>query len=122
MPATFYNLLHFLGIFLLVTGLAGVAFHAANGGTKGNSKTRRLASTLHGLGAVLILVSGFGSLAKLGIMSSLPGWAWAKIVVWLVLGGLIVLPYRRPQQAGLVAVLVPLLAFLAAYLAIYKPF
>jgi hypothetical protein len=122
MPINLYYLLHFLGIFLLVTGLAGVSIYAANGGTKQTSQTRRLTGILHGVGALLVLVGGFGLLAKLEATSGLPGWVVAKLVIWLLLGGAIMLPYWRPTTGRVVAVVVPLLAFVAAWLALYKPF
>ena len=122
MSEAFYTLLHLFGIFLMIAGLAGAAIHAANGGTKHGSKTRSLTGMLHGIGALLALVGGFGLLAKRGITWPLPGWAWFKLVIWLVLGGLIVLPYRQPGRARVIAIVVPLLALLAGYLALYKPF
>jgi hypothetical protein len=122
MSAQFYNLLHLFGIFLLLTALAGVSIYAANGGSRQTSQTRRLSAILHGVGALLILVSGFGMLAKLGGTSGLPGWVVAKLVIWLLLGGLIMLPYHKPGSGRIVALAVPLLALIAAWLALYKPF
>lgn len=118
-----YNLLHLLGVFLLVSAVSGVSYHVANGGTKANSKTRRFAAILHGVGALIILVAGFGMLARLGIVQGgLPGWIWAKLVVWVLLGALIALPYRFPEAAKTMALIAPLLAAVAAYFAIFKPF
>lgn len=122
MSQTFYLLVHLLGIFLLLTGLAGVSVHAANGGTKQNSRTRKLTAILHGVGAFLVLLGGFGMLARLGITGAFPGWVWAKLVIWLLLGGAVVLPYRRPDFARIAIVLIPLLCLVAAWLAVYKPF
>ncbi len=122
MSQTFYLLLHLLGLVLLIAGLAGVSIHAANGGTKSGSNTRGLTAAMHGLGAFLLLLGGFGMLAKMGIMSDLPGWVWAKLVIWLLLGGAIVLPYRKPRSARLALGLVLLLVAAAAWLALYKPF
>lgn len=118
-----YNLLHLLGVFLLVSAVSGVSYHVANGGTKNSNRTRKIAGALHGLGALIILVAGFGMLARLGIVQGgLPGWIWAKLVIWLLLGALIALPYRFPDAAKGLALLAPLLATLAAYFAIFKPF
>lgn len=122
MSHSFYNLVHLLGIFLLITGLAGMSIHAANGGTRQRSMTRRFTAILHGLGAFLILLGGFGMLARLGITSGLPGWIWAKLFIWILLGAAAVLPYRYPNLARPLAVGVPILALVAAWLAIYKPF
>ena len=117
-----YKIVHLLGIFLLIVALGGISIHAANGGTRSESTTRRLTAILHGLGALIILVSGFGLLARLGITGGLPAWIWAKLVIWLLLSAAIALPYRRPDWGKPLAVILPLLAVLAAYFALFKPF
>lgn len=123
MPYEVYKVFHLLGILLLFVALGGVALHAWNGGTKQGNQGRRATSVMHGLGLFLILLAGFGMLARLGIIQGgMPGWAWAKLVVWLVVGGLFLMPYRRPNLAKPVFILLPLLGALAAVLAIYKPF
>ena len=123
MPYEAYKVLHLLGILLLFVALGGVALHAWNGGTKHDNQGRKAAAAMHGLGLFLILLAGFGMLARLGIMQGgLPGWVWAKLVLWLLVGGLFLMPYRRPGSAKPVFLLLPLLGALAAVLAIYKPF
>ncbi len=67
----FYNVVHILGIILLMSSLGGVALHAMNGGTSANNRSRRFTATLHGLGAACILVGGFGMLAR-WLMLGLP--------------------------------------------------
>jgi uncharacterized membrane protein SirB2 len=118
---TVYKVLHLLGIMLTITALGGLALHAANGGTRAESRTRGLATAVHGTGLLLVLVAGFGMLARLGASVS-SGWVLVKLVIWLVLGVAAVLPYRRPQAARLLFVAVPLLAALAGIVALTKPF
>ncbi len=123
MSYSFYNLLHIFGIALLVISIGGVCVHAASGGAKETNAVRRLILVMHGLGALLVLVAGFGMLARLdGQESGFPLWIWPKLLIWLVLAGIIVVPYRKATAAKTVVVLVPILVLLSAYFAIYKPF
>jgi hypothetical protein len=46
---------------------------------------------------------------------------WLKLILWLVLGGIVVLIRRAPQLAPTLWVVLPLLGAAAAYLALYKP-
>lgn len=50
-----------------------------------------------------------------------PPWAWAKLVIWLLFGAALTLPYRNTSLARALVVALPLLAALASYLAMYKP-
>lgn len=117
----FYELIHLVGIAMLFVAIGGVAVHAANGGTKTNTSTRGLVGATFGVGALLIFVSGFGMMARTGIMSSMPSWVIVKIMIWLLLGGVVLLPYRKPALARPFVLLLPLLAGLAGYMAVYKP-
>lgn len=119
-----YKVLHLLGIFLLFVALAGVSLHAANGLARADNRLRRVVSIMHGVGLLLILVGGFGMLARLGAAASASGEGWVigKLVIWFIAGGLLVLPYKKPARAPLIFVLLPLLGVAAAILAIYKPF
>ena len=122
-PYVAYKLIHLFGIFLTVVSLGGAAIHAANAGTRQASLTRGLVSAGHGIGLFLILVGGFGMLARLELVSGgLPGWVWVKLVIWVSMGALMVLPYRRPQLARAVFLAVPTLGLIAALLALTKPF
>jgi hypothetical protein len=119
----FYNLVHIVGLLLLVAGLAGMAL-AADPPPAGAAAPRpRSALVFHGLGAFLILLGGFGMLARMGIAhgASWPGWIWVKVGVWVVLGAAAFLPYRFPGTAKPLFLLVPVLGGVAAYMAIYKP-
>lgn len=118
---TVYKALHLVGIMLTVAALAGMAVHAANGGTRAESRTRALATALHGTGLLLVLVAGFGMLARLG-GSAASGWVLVKLAIWLTLGAAAMVPYRRPLLARAVFLAAPLLAALAGIVALTKPF
>jgi len=123
-PRDFYEILHIVGIAMLFVAIGGVSVHAANGGTKGTSSTRPLVGSVHGLGSLLILVGGFGMLARMGFQhgGGFPGWIIGKMIIWLILSAIVLLPYRRPTLARPFLLLLPLLAGVAVYLALYKPF
>jgi hypothetical protein len=46
----------------------------------------------------------------------------ARLAVWLLLGAVMVLVYRRPQSARGVFLALPILGLVAALLALTKPF
>ena len=120
----FYEIVHILGIALMFVAIGGVAVHAANGGTKAESATRKLVSIGHGLGALLVLVGGFGMLARIGMQhgAGFPAWLWAKIGIWVVLSAVVLIPFGKPAFARPFFVLLPLRAGVAVYMAVYKPF
>jgi uncharacterized membrane protein len=117
-----YKLLHLAGILFVFVSVGGLAVHAANGGTRASNALRKLIAGMHGIGLLVVLVAGFGMLAKLGIMGQIPGWVWAKLVIWLLLGAMVIVPYKKPSWGPALLVVLPLLGVLAAYLALYKPF
>ena len=120
MSVFFYKVLHIFGVFFLATALGGLVLHHLNGGSREDNKSRALIGATHGLALVILLVSGFGMLHKYGY--GFPAWAIAKIVIWLVLGGLIALVPRFPHLGRVFWFLAPILGGVAGWLAIYKPF
>ena len=122
-PYASYKLVHLFGIILTFVMLGAITLHAATGAAKSTNPLRRSVTALHGVGAFLILLGGFGMLARLGVMhsSGFPGWLWVKIGVWVVVAALVILPYRKPSLARPLLFVLPLLGVLAAYMAIYKP-
>jgi hypothetical protein len=122
MSYNFYKILHIAAVLGVFASLGAVAFHALNGGSRLGSTGRGLVAALHGGGLLLALVAGFGLLARLDLAPAWPGWVWAKLAIWLVVGGLAAVPYRRPDLARPVLLLLPLLGLAAAWLAIAKPF
>ena len=119
----FYNVVHIVGIVLLAVALGGVAVRAADGGAFTRPGMRRFVAVLHGTGALLVLVGGFGMLARLGVMhgGGFPGWIWVKLCIWGTLAASMVIAYRRPSLGTPLLIAIPVLVGLAAYMAIYKP-
>lgn len=113
-----YNVAHVLGAFLLMTGLGALAVYAL-AGYGANAGASKLAAMAHGIGLLLILVAGFGQLARLG--TGFSGWVWAKIVIWLLLGAAGFLMRRSPRLASLMLLLAPLLGGVAVWLGVFKP-
>ncbi len=107
MSYTFYKLLHFSGIFLVLVSLGAIASHRLQGGTKANFKNRPLFMALHGVGLLLAFVAGFGLIAK-GGFSFGSGWIYVKMACWLILGAYPVIFYKQKQDSK-----IPFLGLLA---------
>lgn len=116
-----YKNIHLLGVFMVLMSLGGLILHYINGGSKEHAWQKPVAIT-HGIGLVLILLGGFGMLARLNISWPWQGWVIGKIIIWLVFGALIVIISRQPKLAKSLWWVTILLGTLAAYLALNKPF
>lgn len=117
----FYKVLHLVSIMALYLALGAMIFHMMSGGSKKFPKKKFLMIT-HGVALFFILLAGFGLLARLSIVQMpWPLWVWLKLAVWLSLGGITTLIYRKPKIAATLWVITFVLGGLAAYLANYKP-
>ncbi len=122
-PYETYKVLHILGVLLAFSTLGGLTLTVANGATKATSSVRRLIGITHGVATFVILLGGFGALARLGVMhGNLPGWVLVKLACWAVLAVLVAIPYRRPELARPIFWFLPVLGGIAVVMAIYKPF
>lgn len=116
MPHSFYLLMHLTGLVLLTLSLGGMLMHRQIGA----GDRPKLLSVFHGVGLFLILVAGFGMLARLGIMWPWPGWIYVKVILFLILGGFPALSKRfDPGMGWWIAIL---LILLAAWTGVMKPF
>lgn len=120
MSFEFYKIMHLLGIYMLFFGFGGVLLLAYSGhGFSGRKKL--LAFISHGLGLLLMLISGFGMAARLGYMGALPTWIYYKLAIWLLLGVVISVLKRKGTIGWPLFVLLLGLGVSSAYLGIFKP-
>jgi hypothetical protein len=110
-----YRLVHFAGLFLLFLSFGGLLVHVRNGGDRAGNASRAFVAAGHGVGLFLMLLGGFGMLARLGLTAGLPGWIHVKLTLWALLAAAIALPYRFPRLATALWFVLPVLALFAAY-------
>ena len=116
---TTYKVVHLLGIFLTLCGIGGLWVLAVTSSPTADRSPRRLLLATHGIALLLVLVGGFGMLARLGITGAWPLWIWIKMAVWLALAALPVLLRRSAARAQPLYYLAPILAAIAAWAAIF---
>lgn len=134
MTFVFYKVLHFIGIITLFVGFGALIANVAAGKQKGTHE-RRTSALLHGIGLLLVLLGGFGmaAKAKLGVVAAseeaveaasqgLPGWFWAKVAVWVVLGGITALISKKAKLGKLWLAVILVLGAIASYLGVAQPF
>lgn len=108
-----YKVAHLLGLLLLSLGLGALLSGPKDAKPK-------IGMAMHGIGLLLLLVAGFGALAKLNIEIT-ASWVLCKLLIWCVFGAM---PFfmNKPFFPRLLAwVLVVALAGSAAYLGVIKP-
>ena len=120
MPIEIYKVIHVVGISLLFFGFGAVVIqNLLSTNTKG--LPRMIGFITHGLGLLLLIVSGFGMTAKLGIMMELPLWVKIKVALWVWAGLLITLAKRRAKWGWLTVAILISVAAIAGSVAIFKP-
>lgn len=113
MSLEIYKFIHLISILALI-----FSFGLTIGHYKNSDKKNKLHSLIHGISISLILISGFGLLARMSIHWPWPLWIGIKIFVWLSFGGIVILFRKKPcSLLGLVSIL--LLGGLAIFSAIY---
>lgn len=112
-----YVFIHLIGVLVLFMALGGTLVHVLNGGTKENNKWAKPLAAMHGAGLLVILIFGLLGLISLGIKpSEFNLYVWIKLLIWLLLGGALVLPYKVQGSAKILMFAVPLLGSVAAYI------
>ncbi len=113
MSYEFYKVLHLAGLVTLFTSLGALAFVPG--------ERRKPLMMMHGIATVVMLVAGFGLLARLGLMGNLGPWVYGKLAIWLVMGAAPVILRRKPKMALTILLVSIALGAISACLAIYKP-
>ena len=109
-PISFYKFLHIIGLGAMLIGL---------GGMMAGGNNRKLFAIWQGVGLIILLVSGFGSLARQHM--GFPHFAIVKTVLWLVIGMLPVI-LRKLSVPVAVAICISLTMLgIMAWLGIMKP-
>ena len=109
-----YNFLHVAGVMLLFTAFGAVILNTSD-------RYNKVASILHGISLLIILISGI-------MILIVNGWATtfkfyhAKILILILMGGALTLAKRKIVHPPVSLSIVLALGFIAAYLGIYKPF
>ena len=116
MPHTVYLFLHLAGVILLSLSIGGNLFARKAGETK----PPKLVSALHGVGLLLLIVAGFGMIARLDIGWPFPIWIWSKIAIWLLLGGFNT--FSKKLSLNTSWILAIGLFLVVAYLGVFQPF
>lgn len=116
LPYEFYKVMHVVGVMLLLLSLGGYLTLSMSSSTTG----KKLASITHGIAVFVILVGGFGLLARLGYTGQWPMWVWLKLIIWGILAAVIIFIKKFPRFSTFIWVLIPTLSGLAAFLAVYK--
>jgi len=110
MAYTTYQIIHLVGLAALAIG---------TGGMMANGNNRKLFAIWQGVGLLVILVAGFGMLAKGKL--GLPHFAIVKVVLWVVVAAMPVI-LRKLKAPLSAAILVSLtLVAILAWLGVTKP-
>lgn len=108
-----YKVAHLLGLLVLALGLGAIL----NGPRDSKPK---IGMAMHGIGLLLLLIAGFGTLAKQNIEIT-TSWVLCKLLIWCTFGAM---PFfvNKPFFPRLLAwALVIALAGGSAYLGVLKP-
>ena len=110
MDPLFYKLLHIIGLGAMLLGL---------GGMMAGGNNRKLFAIWQGVGLIILLVSGFGMLAKMGL--GFPHFAIVKTVLWLVIGMLPVILRKMGVPTSFAICISLTMLGIMAWLGIMKP-
>ncbi len=114
-----YKILHLVSLFGVFMCLGALVIHNMNGGGKDYPARMWLVLSFSAF-MFFAFVGGFGLLARLGV--GLPTWIFAKIALWLVVGGYMTVIVKKPDLSKVHWFVLLVLGATGAYVALYKPF
>lgn len=112
MSITTYLILHLSSVIVLL-GYTFYAFAAP-------AETRKRVLMITGIAALLVIVSGFGMLARLHL--GFPGWAIVKLACLVGLASISGIAYRKRAMADLFMIVAFALAITAVAMVYVRPF
>ena len=110
MSVTFYRTLHIFSLLLVFLAIGQMI--------TSKDKSYKLPYMLHGIGVLLVLVAGFGMLAKLQI--GFTAWTYTKIATWIAIAAAPGLVKRAPFRKPLMSLIILAIGLFGVYTAVYK--
>lgn len=117
-----YSFLHIFGVIILFYGVGGLVTHLLQGGSKESLQCRKCIGIHHGVALVMILVSGFGMMARMHYSFGDNKWLFVKIACWLIMGGFTALAYKRIIPTNWLWWVGLSIAGTAVTMVVFKPF
>ncbi len=115
-----YNWIHVFGLFVIFASLGGISIYAATGGEKAAFKYRRALALAHGVMMVLVLVAGFGLMARANYKFTENPWIYLKLLIWLGVGVFPAFVWRMKNKGLMLFWALLLLGVIGSYTAIFK--
>ena len=113
-----YKIIHLTGVMIIFLSLGGLICRSTLKSEE--SAFKKFGGITSAIGLIVVFLSGFGLIAKLGL--GLPGWILGKLTIWFLLGSMIAVINRNPRLGLTLWWIVIGLGLVAAVLAITKPF
>ena len=113
MNPVYYQILHVFALLVLTA-------HTFSAFANPVPENRRQTMIITGIASLLVLVSGFGMVAKL-YGNHISGWMVVKLVCWLVFSALAGIAYRKPELRRTLAVIGFSALLLALVMVFVKP-
>ncbi len=112
-----YKVIHLAGVMMVFLGFGGLIVRGLL--DQDNKKLRALGSATSGIGLLLLLVSGFGMVARYGF-SYVDAWLIVKYAIWLALGALTTVANKKPELGVRLWWGILVLGIVAAISGVYK--
>jgi len=113
-----YKFLHVAALAVILLSL-GTALFASRDRSE---REKKWVGMLNGIGLFVLLVAGFGLLARLAISWPWSGWVFIKLLAWMGLGSMHFLSRRFPESGAVLWCASLLFTLAAVAMAIFKPF
>ncbi len=113
MDPTYYKILHVFSL-LVLTAWTFAAF------ANPDPANRKRTMMVTGAAALLMLISGFGMVAKV-YGGHISAWMVVKVVCWLIFSALAAIAYRRPERRSQFALVGFTVLLIALWMVYAKP-